>query len=55
MGKWIGYQILFGAGIGMGMQQTIVAAHYLLDLADVPTGTCSEWSSLIYLASPGLL
>ncbi|KAK4235622.1 major facilitator superfamily domain-containing protein [Achaetomium macrosporum] len=38
-GKWIGYQILFGAGIGMGMQQTLIAAQSVLSLADVPTGT----------------
>ncbi|KAK8139163.1 SGE1 [Apiospora sp. TS-2023a] len=38
-GKWIGYQIVFGAGIGIGMQQTINAAQAVLPLADVPTGT----------------
>ncbi|CAL5874497.1 uncharacterized protein PFLUO_LOCUS8793 [Penicillium psychrofluorescens] len=38
-GKWIGYQILYGWGIGMGLQQTLVAAQTVLPLADVPTGT----------------
>jgi EmrB/QacA subfamily drug resistance transporter len=39
-GKWIGYQILFGAGIGMGMQQSIITAQAVLPMADVPIGTC---------------
>jgi MFS family permease len=39
-GKWIGYQILFGAGIGMGMQQSIITAQAVLPLSDVPIGTC---------------
>ncbi|KAI7974928.1 hypothetical protein EIK77_001681 [Talaromyces pinophilus] len=39
-GKWIGYQILFGAGIGMGMQQSIIVAQAVLPMADVPIGTC---------------
>ncbi|PWY71775.1 MFS general substrate transporter [Aspergillus sclerotioniger CBS 115572] len=38
-GKWIGYQIPFGAGIGMGMQQSLVAVQSVLPLADVPVGT----------------
>jgi MFS family permease len=38
-GKWIGYQILFGFGIGLGMQQGIVAAQTVLPIPDVPTGT----------------
>jgi MFS family permease len=38
-GKWIGYQIIFGAGIGIGMQQTLNAAQAVLPLADVPIGT----------------
>ncbi|QGA18789.1 hypothetical protein EYB26_006474 [Talaromyces marneffei] len=39
-GKWIGYQILFGVGIGMGMQQSIIVAQAVLPMADVPIGTC---------------
>ncbi|GAM36737.1 hypothetical protein TCE0_018r06063 [Talaromyces pinophilus] len=39
-GKWIGYQIIFGAGIGMGMQQAMITAQSVLPLADVPIGTC---------------
>ncbi|KAI1135166.1 major facilitator superfamily transporter [Hypoxylon sp. FL0543] len=35
----IGCQILFGFGIGMGLQQSIVAAQTVLVPADIPTGT----------------
>lgn len=38
-GTWIGYQIIFGCGIGLGLQQTMLAAQTVLPLADVPTGT----------------
>lgn len=37
--KWIGYQVVFGAGIGAGMQQTLIAAQTALPLSDVPVGT----------------
>lgn len=37
-GKWIGYQILFGFGIGIGMQQGSLAAQTVLSKPDVPTG-----------------
>jgi hypothetical protein len=36
---WIGYQIIFGAGVGFGMQQTMIAVQASLDGADVPVGT----------------
>lgn len=36
--KWIGYQALFGFGIGMGMQQSSMAAQAVLAKKDVPTG-----------------
>ncbi|KAG5913417.1 hypothetical protein E4U42_001187 [Claviceps africana] len=36
---WIGYQILFGIGVGLGMQQTMVAVQASLDGADVAVGT----------------
>ncbi|KAL7911483.1 MFS multidrug transporter [Trichoderma velutinum] len=36
---WIGYQILFGAGVGMGMQQPLMAIQNVLDIKDIPTGT----------------
>lgn len=38
-GMWIGYQIIAGAGVGVGMQQPLMAVQVVLDMADVPTGT----------------
>ncbi|KAF2433313.1 MFS general substrate transporter [Tothia fuscella] len=37
--KWIGYQFLFGAGVGCGMQQTLIAAQTVLPGPDIPIGT----------------
>ena len=37
--KWIGYQVIYGFGIGMGMQQALIAAQTVLHLDDVPVGT----------------
>ncbi|KAG5981239.1 hypothetical protein E4U55_003150 [Claviceps digitariae] len=36
---WIGYQILFGIGVGLGMQQTMVAVQASLPGPDVAIGT----------------
>jgi len=36
---WIGYQALFGIGIGMGMQQPLIAVQAVLKQRDIPTGT----------------
>lgn len=36
--KWIGYQIVFGFGLGMGMQQAPTAAQAVLAQKDVSTG-----------------
>ncbi|KAL2255916.1 hypothetical protein VTK26DRAFT_2485 [Humicola hyalothermophila] len=36
---WIGYQIIAGAGIGVGFQQPLMAVQTVLNIADVPTGT----------------
>ncbi|KAF7331034.1 Major facilitator superfamily transporter [Mycena venus] len=36
---WIGYQIIYGLGVGFGMQQPVIAAQTVLDLQDIPTGT----------------
>lgn len=38
-GRWIGYQILYGLGLGLGMQQSMVAAQASLPLADTAIGT----------------
>ncbi|KAJ7111214.1 MFS transporter [Mycena epipterygia] len=37
--KWIPYEIICGLGVGLGMQQPILAAQAVLDLKDVPIGT----------------
>ena len=37
--RWIGYQFIFGAGVGFGMQQTLIAVQTVLPAADVPIGT----------------
>lgn len=43
--KWIGYQVLFGFGAGLGMQQVTLAAQTVLEKKDVSTGV-----SLSYFA-----
>jgi MFS family permease len=35
---WIGFQVLFGIGIGMGMQQPSIMAQIVLPKEDQPTG-----------------
>lgn len=37
--KWFGYQILTGAGIGVGFQGAILVVQTVLPLVDVPVGT----------------
>jgi len=37
--QWIGYQFIFGAGVGFGMQQTLVAVQTVLPADDIPIGT----------------
>ncbi|OAP56030.1 hypothetical protein AYL99_10182 [Fonsecaea erecta] len=37
--KWIGYQIIYGFGVGLGMQQALITVQAVLPLKDVPTGT----------------
>jgi MFS family permease len=37
--KWIGFQFLFGAGVGFGMQQPLIAVQTALPKDDVPIGT----------------
>ena len=38
-GKWFGYQVLTGAGVGVGFQVPIIAVQTILPLEDVPVGT----------------
>lgn len=39
IGHWLGYQIVYGLGVGLGMQQALIAAQTVLELKDIPTGT----------------
>ncbi|KAL8768108.1 MAG: hypothetical protein Q9209_005571 [Squamulea sp. 1 TL-2023] len=36
---WIGYQVIYGLGVGFGMQQPLIAVQTVLPLEDVPIGT----------------
>ncbi|KAJ5783608.1 uncharacterized protein N7518_009285 [Penicillium psychrosexuale] len=38
-GKWIGYQILFGLGMGVCAQTPVMVAQNVLDLVDIPIGS----------------
>jgi MFS family permease len=40
---WIGYQFLFGFGVGMGQQQAGLAAQTILKERDVPTGVAIKF------------
>ncbi|KAF2655353.1 MFS general substrate transporter [Lophiostoma macrostomum CBS 122681] len=40
--QWIGYQFIFGAGVGFGMQQTLVAVQTVLPAEDVAIGTAIQ-------------
>lgn len=37
--KWIGYQALAGIGVGLGMQQAVIAVQNVLSPEDMPIGT----------------
>ncbi len=37
--KWIGYQFIFGSGIGFGMQAAFASVQTALPLQDIPIGT----------------
>lgn len=39
--KWIGYQILFGAGSAFGISTALTAAQTALPLEDIPIGTAT--------------
>ena len=47
-GKWIGYQVIFGAGVGMGFQLPLIAVQTVLDKADVPIGTAMMMFSTMF-------
>lgn len=37
--QWIGFQVLLGLGVGLGLQQGLIAAQTVLTSKDVPSGT----------------
>lgn len=37
--KWIGYQIIYGFGVGLAIQTPLIAVQTVLPLEDVPVGT----------------
>lgn len=37
--EWIGYQVIYGLGVGFGMQQALITVQTVLSLDDIPTGT----------------
>jgi hypothetical protein len=47
--KWIGYQVITGVGIGLGMQQPLIAVQTVLDISLVPIGT----SVIIFIQTLG--
>ncbi|KAK6528581.1 hypothetical protein TWF281_009820 [Arthrobotrys megalospora] len=54
-GKLIGFQILYGLGLGFGMQQPAIAAQAVLERKDVPIGTsmvmfCQILGGAIFIA-----
>ena len=36
---WIGYQAIYGMGVGLGLQQPVLAIQAVLPTSDIPTGT----------------
>lgn len=48
-GKWIGYQIIFGIGVGIGLQQSLISVQTVLHIDDVPVGT----SAIIFAQTLG--
>ncbi|KAI9808246.1 MAG: MFS sugar transporter [Sarcosagium campestre] len=39
--EWIGYQALFGIGVGFGLQQSIIAVQTVVSLDDTPTAVAT--------------
>ncbi|KAL9103367.1 MAG: hypothetical protein Q9163_001579 [Psora crenata] len=53
--KWIGYQVIFGYGLGSGMQQASLAAQACLGRKDAPTGIslimfCQQLGGAIFVS-----
>ena len=53
--KWIGYQIIFGLGLGLGMQQANLAAQAVLSRRDASTGValimfCQQLGGAVFVS-----
>ena len=53
--KWIGYQVVFGFGLGMGMQQASLAAQAVLARKDAPIGIalvmfCQQFGGAVFVS-----
>ena len=53
--EWIGYQILFGFGLGIGMQQATLAAQAVLKRKDAPIGIalimfCQQMGGAVFVS-----
>lgn len=53
--KWIGYQVIFGFGLGLGMQQASLAAQAVLSRKDAPIGIalvmfCQQLGGAIFVS-----
>ncbi|RMZ91568.1 hypothetical protein DV736_g1158, partial [Chaetothyriales sp. CBS 134916] len=46
--EWIGYQVIYGLGVGFGMQQALITIQAVLPLKDVPTGTAIAMFSQVF-------
>jgi MFS family permease len=50
-GKWIGYQVLTGFGIGLGLQLPLVAIQTVLDAKEIPVATALVMFNQLFGAS----
>lgn len=53
--KWIGYQVVTGFGIGLGLQQPLIAIQNVLDMSEVPVATalvifCQLFGASIFIS-----
>ena len=53
--QWIGYQVVFGLGLGMGMQQASLAAQAVLSRKDAPIGIalvmfCQQFGGAVFVS-----
>ncbi|KAM0225136.1 hypothetical protein ACHAPA_010061 [Fusarium lateritium] len=37
--KWVGYQLIAGIGVGIGLQQSLIAVQVVCEMVDIPTAT----------------